>query len=550
MKTRPTFFVLLLFLISVEGLNAQTGLLGESILPLQPNGSPLFGTDIIINDQPTQSQQHVAVCSAFNGWLYAAVTYKDPTYYNNNAVVSVLKSIDNGLTWTIIFEDWFPGGTGDAEYTSVDITTTGNSVSTLKFFLAFVAKTSISNFSSGFVDIHNGETGMYEGHLLAEGLCYDLAIASDVMYPALNSNPHSLGILSSIHTFTGGDSIIFRSSSDGGVTLDHQTPVAATGGRFHKVALAYGRSPSWSSGRYFAAWEENSDFGSIPGKIYTAHSDPNFNSPFTTPVNLDGLDPADFNLCMNPSIACQYNNFDNDSSNFSEVVLFERYDQSDKTTDLRGYYNLQAANHTHFQKLNLSNPSHNNLEPNITFNPYDSTFMVTYFDSTIQKLPLITHYFNLINPNQWDINSSGYNDSSSLSRPYPKVKTTSNFKKGTYVWIADMNEGKGVAMFDATSGTWTGTSVINSDSKGKLIGAYPNPCSNTIKIAFGLKKSGKVTINVLSILGQSLGTVTDQFYLEGKHVVQYDVSDFPAGTYFYNFRSGDFSASGKFTVIR
>ena len=549
MKAKLTFLFFILFLITIEGMNAQPGNHGKPILPLQPNGSPLFGTDIIINDQPTQSQQHVAVCSAFNGWLYAAVTYKDPLY-SNSAVVSVLKSIDNGLSWTIIFDDWFPGGASDAEYTSVDITTTGNSVPTLKFFLALVAKTTASNFSSGFVDIHNGETGMYEGHLLAEGLCYDLAIASDIMYPAFNSNPNSLGILSSIHTFTSGDSIIFRSSSDGGASLDHQTAVAATGSRFHKVALAYGRSPSWSSGRYFAAWEEQSNYGSIPGNIYTSHSDPNFNSSFTTPVNLDGLDPADLNMCMNPSIACQYNSIDNDSSNLSEVVLFERYNQSDQSYDLRGYYNLQAANHTRFQKLSLSNTGHNNLEPDITFNPYDSTFMVTYFDSTTQKLPLLTHNFNLINPNQWDINSSGYNDGSQLSRPYPKVKTTSNFQKGTYVWIADVNEGKGVAMFDATSGTWTGTSVNNSDSKGKAIGAYPNPCNKIINLDFELKKSGKVTINIQSVLGQPLGTVTDQYYPEWKHVVQYDVSDFPAGTYFYYFRLGDFTDSGRFTVIR
>ncbi len=545
MKTQFTLFVFLL--LSLSGLNAQTGFFGRSV-PLKPQ-SPLFGSDIIINNQPTQSQQHVAVCSAFNGWLYAAVTYKDPLF-SNNAVISVLRSTDNGLSWTIIFDDWFPGGAGDAEYTSVDITTTGNSVTTLKFFLALVIKSTASNFSSGYVDIHNGETGMYEGHLLAEGLCYDLAIASDVMYPAYNSNPNSLGILSSIHTFTGGDSIVFRSSSNGGVSLDHQTDIASTGNRFHKVALAYGRSPSWSSGRYFAAWEEQSDYGSMPGNIYTSHSDPDFNSPFTTPVNLDGLDPADFNLCMNPSIACQYNSIDNDSSNLSEVVLFERYNQSDQSHDLRGYYNLQATNNTYFQKLSLSNASHNNLEPDITFNPYDSTFMVTYFDSTTQKLPLITHNFNLRNPNQWDINSSGYNDSSNLSRPYPKVKTTSNFQKGTYVWIADLIEGKGVAMFDATSGTWTGTSIINSSSNCKLIGAYPNPSSNTIKISFELKKPGKVTINVMSILGQPLGTVTDQIYSEGKHVVEYNVSDFPEGTYLYNFRAGDFMASGKIVVIR
>ncbi|MCX6243695.1 MAG: T9SS type A sorting domain-containing protein [Bacteroidetes bacterium] len=542
-------FLLMLSMHYFNTLNAQPGSKGGLVIPYKVNGSPLFGNDIIINNQQTQSQQHVAVCSAFNGWLYAAITYKDPSY-SNNAVVSVLISVDNGLSWTNIFEDWYPGGTGDAEYTSVDITTTGNSVSTLKFFLALVAKTTNSNFSSGFVDIHNGETGVYEGHLLAEGLCYDLAIASDVMYPALNSNPHSIGIVSSIHDFTGGDSIIFRSSSDGGVTLDNHQALAATGARFHKVDLAYGRSPSWSSGRYFATWEEQSEYGSIPGNIFTSHSDPNFDSPFTTPVNLDGLDPADFNLCMNPSIACQYNNSDNDSANFSEIVLFERDNQSNQSKDIRGYYNLQSANHTHFQKMSISNSGQNNFEPDISFNPYDSTFMLTYFDSTLQKLPLITHNFNLRNPSQWDINSTGYNDSSNLSRPYPKAKSTSNFHKGTYVWISNLNEGKGVAMFDATSGTWTGISENNSSSNRMLFRTFPNPCYRIINFEFELKKACNINIEIVNVFGQNVGSIRTRYCCEGINKVQYDVSGFSSGNYFYKFSSNDFYTTGRFTVIK
>ena len=74
MKAFITFSVLLLIL-SLNRLNAQTGLPGNSVIPLKPQ-SPLFGKDIVINDQPDQDQHKVALCYAFNGWLYAAVTYK------------------------------------------------------------------------------------------------------------------------------------------------------------------------------------------------------------------------------------------------------------------------------------------------------------------------------------------------------------------------------------------------------------------------------------------------------------------------------------------
>jgi hypothetical protein len=68
--------------------------------------------------------------------------------------------------------------------------------------------------------------------------------------------------------------------------------------------------------------------------------------------------------------------------------------------------------------------------------------------------------------------------------------------------------------------------------------------------AFELKKTGKVSINLFTILGKSLATLTDQSYSEGRHVVRYNVSDLSGGTYLYTFKSGDFTGSGKLTVIR
>jgi hypothetical protein len=51
-------------------------------------------------------------------------------------------------------------------------------------------------------------------------------------------------------------------------------------------------------------------------------------------------------------------------------------------------------------------------------------------------------------------------------------------------------------------------------------------------------------------MGQPLGTITDQNYPAGKQVIHYDVSNLAVGNYLYKFRSGDFTAIGKITVIR
>ena len=224
------------------------------------------------------------------------------------------------------------------------------------------------------VDRFNGITGDWEAILLEPYPCYSIALSTDLMYPASNSSPHSLGILYSTHNISYNlDSIIFCSSGDGGMSLESRQVVAATtGNHFNKVALAYGRSSSWNSGRYFAAWEEKGSYTSNTGHIFTAHSNPNFNSPFTTPVQLDALDPSALNMCRNPAIACQFNNVDNDSTNLSEVILFDKYDPANQKYDITGFYNLQAANHSNFRKLIISNSAHNNFQPSINFNPLDS----------------------------------------------------------------------------------------------------------------------------------------------------------------------------------
>jgi hypothetical protein len=541
MKTRSTLFAFLL--LCLTGLNAQTGWFGGSGVPLKPQ-SPLFGKDIVINNQELQNQRNVAICSAFNGWLFSVYTYIDQI--NNMPALTIMKSIDNGISWMVFYDSPWPN-TGFM-FTSMNIVTIGDSISNLKIIIAGVNTSGTYDMGEAVVFKFNGATGDFEDKLLDETSVYDIVLATDYNFPANGSNPASLGILYSKWT-NNEDSIIFRTSSNGGITLDNKRIISVSANRYHKVALAYGRSSTYFNGNYYAAWEEHANLGLTKGHIYTAHTYPNFNSAFTRPINLDSIDPVNINLCRNPSLACQYNNSDNDSANLTEVVLFEKYNPSGGDYDVTGYYNLQSTTTSHFRPLNIAATSNNELQPDISFNPYNSKFMVTYFDSTNKKLPFLTNDVNLANPDSWNVVSQGYNDNSNLVAPYPKVKVNSGQQDGMNAWIAEGTGGNGVAMFDAPYSTYTGISG-QGGTTAKLIGSYPNPCATTINIAFELKNAGKVTIDVMSIMGQPLGTVTNQDYSAGKHTVKYDVTGLPSGSYLYNFRSGDFSASGKFTVVR
>jgi len=74
----------------------------------------------------------------------------------------------------------------------------------------------------------------------------------------------------------------------------------------------------------------------------------------------------------------------------TEVILFEKYDAVNIRNNIIGYKNLHAATSSHFEKFSFTNAAHNNLQPDISFNSYNSTFMATYFDSTDRKLPFLT----------------------------------------------------------------------------------------------------------------------------------------------------------------
>jgi len=539
-------FVCSMFLILLSELYGQSIINNnQPLLPLKSGTSVMFGKDIIIDNDQSRDQRQVSLCSSFNGWLYALYSY---TKFSTNIAFKIMKSIDNGITWTEIYDDFFPFE--NTKYTSIDFIISGDSISNLKLFLAFVVSNSES---TGLGDAHllrfNGETGVFEDHILQDNFSHSIALACDYMYPATNSNPRSIGVLYSKYS-DNKDSIIFCSSSNGGMTLNNRKVVAASGKYFKKVALTYGRSLSWNSGRYFATWEEKDDFTSNTGHIYTAHTEPDFNSPFTAPVNLDSLDASNINMCRNPVIACQFNNVDNDSSNLTELVLFEKYIPADNKYDIEGFFNKKATNSNHFTQLSINTSSDNKQQPSINFNPFDSTFMVTYYNSTTQKLPFLLNNFNLANPDSWQVVNPGYNDSANLAAPYPRVALDISQQQGVNIWSSEGPGGKGIAMFEAPYSTYTGISGNNTADNKKLFWVYPNPCNSSLTVRFELKNPEMVTITLYNLIGKPVGIITDQCYTAGRHILNYNVSLFPSGSYFLEFRNGTFVSTSKVIIIR
>jgi hypothetical protein len=509
--------------------------------------SPIFGHDVVIHDQPSRDQGNVHIRSAFNGWLYAMYTY--PNAHQGWAGYTILKSVDNGNSWQVIVDNFI---TGQSFITTADFVVTGTSTSNLKIFLVYMVSSSDSTVVAGSAAYlrFNAITGAFEDGANL-GPCRWITIAGDFTYPATNSNPYSIGILYSEYiSLTLGDSIKFLSSGDGGLSFNNRKGLAGTSKRFHKVSLTYGRSLSQNSGRYYAAWEEKENYNSNLGHIYTAHTEPYFNSSFTTPVMLDTLEASAYNKVKNPSIACQYNNVDNDSTDVTEIILFDKYSPSTMNYSVEGFYNMRSTASNHFNHLILNNSNDSRMQASITFNPFNSAFMTTCFDSTLLKLPYFKHDFNMQNPDSWQIVDASYNDSANIIKPYPLVALNSVEQQGACVWNAYGINGNGVSMFDAEyliNGGIIPESLSSGENKYR---AYPNPCSDQITIEFLLTSKEELGISLNSILGEKITLLHDSPIPAGRHSIKIKIPDVPSGNYFLTFTTNTSCEALRIQILR
>jgi hypothetical protein len=513
----------------------------------QPEKSPLFGKDIIISDNPAQDQRNIAICSAFNGWLFAAYSYAKP----DDNYVSIYKSIDNGISWNLVAEGGAVG-VGGWDILKLDIVAYGNSLENLKIFLAFAVHDPIDyeDYMVYHVNRFNGDPFYVEVSLLNDYYyCqhkHDIALASDYPFPASNSNP---GSISAVYSKSGySDTLICLTSSNGGESFDSKRIIAVTNKHIGNVDISYGRSPSDSSGRYYVVWEEKENKNSQFGHIYTAHSEPYFNSDFTAPVCLDSLSPSSINQCRRPVISCQNSDYDNTASKFTEVILCEKNNQTTNKNQVCGFYSLQATATNDFNVFSVTDEEHNSIQPDITFIPSDSSFYATYNDSTQHQLPLLSKEIEMLNPNYWHTNSTGYNDEASITSAFPRLARNFLNQTPIAVWINNTDIDYGTAMFDALNSTYTGLFQNQFHGFYNNLTAYPNPCSTIYNIEFELPSSADVKIQLMNVLGENLAIITDQTYASGKHVISFDVSKYPAGIYFYTIIKDYGKCSGKIHV--
>jgi hypothetical protein len=520
-------------------LSGQQLINSSALQPLKEINPVLFADDIVINDQPSQDQGNISICSAFNGWLYAIHSHIGI----NGGFLTTLRSTDNGNTWEVLLD-------GIAFTHSLlkrmTIMACGNTISDLKVFLGFVYSDTLAHTSGARVLRYSGEPFAFEDAILEEPSSYvtDLAISNDNLFPSSQSNPYSIAVLYSKRA--PSDSLIFISSSNGGLSFDNRKVIAYSQKHFGNVALGYGFSPTMNTGRYFGAWQVTDNIYTDLGNIYCAHTEPNFNSPFTQPKNLDSLDVTAIKKCKNPVLVCQSDDMDNDSADLTEIILFDKYISSSNTYTTTSYFNKRAASDTHFNPFSFSSSANRIKMADLTYNPFDSTFLLTYFDSTNLKLPLLSKNVNLVNPDNWDVLSTGYNDSQNLKVPDPQVELNIGMQQGCNTWVSESSDGNGIALFDAPYHYFTGFSFM--EQRHDLLTVCPNPCSDYAKVSFHLSDRQMASLFIINLLGKTNKLFSDRICETGENSILINVSGFPEGHYILTLISETSIGSTKMII--
>ncbi len=79
---------------------------------------------------------------------------------------------------------------------------------------------------------------------------------------------------------------------------------------------------------------------------------------------------------------------------------------------------------------------------------------------------------------------------------------------------------------------------------------YPNPFNPVTKISYSIPKSGFVSLKIYDVLGKEISTLVNNEMKAGIHEIEFNGSNLASGVYYYQLRSGNFSETKKFVLIK
>ncbi|MDR3625421.1 MAG: DUF4434 domain-containing protein, partial [Ignavibacteriaceae bacterium] len=79
---------------------------------------------------------------------------------------------------------------------------------------------------------------------------------------------------------------------------------------------------------------------------------------------------------------------------------------------------------------------------------------------------------------------------------------------------------------------------------------YPNPFNPSTVINYQITKKGNVSLKVFNILGKEIAALVNEEKPAGSYSVNFNASSIPSGVYFYQIKSGSYSATKKMILMK
>jgi hypothetical protein len=120
--------------------------------------------------------------------------------------------------------------------------------------------------------------------------------------------------------------------------------------------------------------------------------------------------------------------------------------------------------------------------------------------------------------------------------PFNEDQSWNDVSRWLYTWIGDQ---------------WVG--VEDEDNvvlSYELAQNYPNPFNPVTQIQYSLEQSSNVTLRVFDILGREVATLINENQNAGRHVVNFDASNFASGIYLYRLEAGSFVQVKKMILMK
>jgi hypothetical protein len=118
---------------------------------------------------------------------------------------------------------------------------------------------------------------------------------------------------------------------------------------------------------------------------------------------------------------------------------------------------------------------------------------------------------------------------------------------GQYL-IAGTNNGLWQRKISELTGVETNNSLLPSSYC--LNQNYPNPFNPTTTISYQLPAYSHVKLNVYDILGREVATIVNNNQPAGNYKVEFNADKLVSGVYFYQLKSGNFSQTKKFILMK